>query len=511
MKLLISDKPLTKFFQKLQSAKSTQIAGTTAEIVVLELEEDDKLILGCPPATGSRFRFLLREEYERVWNDIQSSFHEGRSKAIVVGTAGIGKSLFRFFICRKWLLNGNRIGESDFEDIRFNVGQHYYVLRRNGTVFKVNSFELCNTRSLALLEPCREIDRVKELLYRLTVVITSPSPLMANGTQSSVTQLTKVARIYVMRLWTIDEWHHVHPHGDRDLEKNFCSEENGQILCVPRWLTYENMTEAEELLEASKSQTSARALLNFIRNGRVGAIFPDNDLPYRLCKIIESRHGWTIDGFISDFVIWRIIEWSQVTENMLKENFKSFLQHPWTGSLLGQWFESWAFDALTNGKQLLVKANDVERKFSFHSIQNVEDATKAEAVLDFEAGILYRPKQRNFASIDGYGLVGNCLVMLQFTVSPSHSDAKFQDVRNIIEQARAKYETKNKVQVLMVYVMPDPNEFRVPGCSSLAHANVSVVAGRVDSDFFPALKKQIRLQDFIIDRKQKGPVGNVDD
>ena len=58
-------------------------------------------------------------------------------KGIVVGTAGIRKSLFRFYLIWKWL-KGDQDIFGIFKDIRFNFGNNFFLVQREETVLKIS-------------------------------------------------------------------------------------------------------------------------------------------------------------------------------------------------------------------------------------------------------------------------------------------------------------------------------------------------------------------------------------
>jgi hypothetical protein len=90
-------------------------------------------------------------------------------------------------------------------------------------------------------------------------------------------------------------------------------------------------------------------------------------------------------------------------------------------------------------------------------------------------------------SIDGYGIIGDCLLMIQFTVSPSHSAALWSDVGHIVQAAREN--VKASLEVFLVYVVPVVSEFTIPCCETLLANGVTVCMGKIDGEFFPRAKE----------------------
>ena len=64
---------------------------------------------------------LLRREYQIIWDKIKSRLKTDtpETQFVVTGTAGIGKSAFRFFVLRDWLRGDDKLG---FESIVFDEG-----------------------------------------------------------------------------------------------------------------------------------------------------------------------------------------------------------------------------------------------------------------------------------------------------------------------------------------------------------------------------------------------------
>ena len=116
----------------------------------------------------------MQEEYSRIWDEIRGKATSSNKKFIVAGTAGIGKSLFRLYLLRRWLKGDETLS---FARVILNIANAYYVFDRNGEAKLVAKEHLVLQESQALLVPCYLLHRVELLLAKLTILTTSVSSL----------------------------------------------------------------------------------------------------------------------------------------------------------------------------------------------------------------------------------------------------------------------------------------------------------------------------------------------
>mmetsp|Transcript_33264 Transcript_33264/g.69675 ORF Transcript_33264/g.69675 Transcript_33264/m.69675 type:complete len:505 (-) Transcript_33264:236-1750(-) len=465
------------------------------DVLTIKCRPDICNLVGFPYRPSSSTKFLIRKDYERLWTEIMQGYNAGNRKSIVVGTAGIGKSLFRFYLARKWLL-----GDPDilgiFKDVRFNIGNSFFLVRKDGAVLKISD-ERClleSDESLVLLDPCIALSGIKDVLCKLLIITSSPSALVGHSSTCSLSQFRKLAIIFVMRMWTKEEWFRFSPGTDRVHFAKFSSREGFTTFCVPRWLSYTPM-EIEGQLLASLNEQHSKGLCRFILstgNRRLMGAY----LPYRLCKVYQPGYNqWEVYGFISDYVSNYILVSAGISDQVNKANFLTLLHSPWSGGLLGHCFENWAFELLEARNELIV-FNGVHSTFRFDSMNYFNFVPRKPIPCVLVGGVLQRPDQASMPSIDAYGIVEKTLLLLHFTVGLTHSDALWKHVRHIVKAARKK---NPEVQVLMVYVVPEPTKFSIPKCESLKKNQVVVVAGQLNADFFPkalsTLSRQQNLEE----------------
>ena len=169
---------MTSFFKALRDAKEMDVDGQKVLKVPIEkVELLDKLQLTRPHGTGTQeLNFLLRKEYDTLVEDMQVCKKRG---AIVVGTSGIGKSAFRFYMMRRWLNNDEKLPKTRFPKVIFNLGTTFFEIDVDGTVSELPPVQdLAKLRKdrLALLDPCQQIAGLdKSLHFNFMLVTTSAS------------------------------------------------------------------------------------------------------------------------------------------------------------------------------------------------------------------------------------------------------------------------------------------------------------------------------------------------
>jgi hypothetical protein len=459
--------------------KALKEAELVDDVLTIECESEICHSVGFPLVSSSSTKFLFRKDYKRLWIEIMEDFACSR-KSIVVGAAGIGKSLFRFYLIWKWFGVDEDIS-GIFKDVRFNSGRRFYSVRKDGTVLPISNDQcLMESReSLVLLDPCPELSGIKDLMCKLLIVTSSPSALIGHSAVCSLSQLRKLSTVYVMKMWTEEEWYLFSPGTDKDLFSKFSSRERLTTYCVPRWLTY-RPKEIEGQLKASLNDQHAEGLVKYLL-GKRSNLLMGSFLPYSLCKVHQPGYNqWEVYGFISDYVTSHILWWAGISDRVNKSNFLNLLHNPWSGGLLGHCYKNWAFEMLEAKSELIVY-NKVEHRFHFNSTNYFSFIPRACIPCILDGQVLQRPDQGSMPSIDAYGMVGNTLLLLQFTVGLTHSGASWKHVGHIVNNARNQYP---EIQVLMVYVVPEHQKFTIPKCKTLEENQVHIAVGQLNADFF---------------------------
>ena len=255
LQALQPDAGMTSFFKAFTDAKETDLDGhKLLKLEIQELWDLKKLQLKNAQGT-THFSFLLREEYRTLLQNLGTD-NTSKFGAIIVGTNGIGKSAFRFYIMRQWLNNDEKFPKTRFPKVIFNLGDAFYEMDDRGAVHElpeVTSLAKLPSHRLALLDPCELIAGLdKSLHFNFMLVTTSASPLSGQGTKfGNYKELQKaliqqqLGAVLVMHLWNYEEIKAVAPDASDELIRNFG--------CVPRWCLRDDLTTEAEMKTAVKS------------------------------------------------------------------------------------------------------------------------------------------------------------------------------------------------------------------------------------------------------------------
>jgi hypothetical protein len=457
-------------------------------VLTIECKSDICHGVGFPLVSSTSTRFLLRKEYKRLWLEIMEDFACSR-RSIVVGTAGIGKSLFRFYLIWKWL-KGDEDISGIFLDIRFNSGNKCFLVQRDGTVLEISEQQCLmeSTESLVLLDPCLALSGTKNFMCKLLIITSSPSALIGQSAICNLSQLRKLSIVYVMKMWTEEEWFLFLPGTDKEHFSKFSSREVLTTYCVPRWLTY-RPKEIVGQLKASLNEQHTEGLCKYL-----------------LGKGSQPGYNqWEVYGFISDYVTSLILSWAGISDQVNKSNFLNLFRNPYSGGLLGNCFENWVFEML-EAKTDLIVFNKGKRRFHFDSMKYFNFIPRARIPCILDNQVLQRPDQGTMPSIDAYGIVGNTLLLLQFTVGLTHSGALWKHVGHIVDTARNR---NPEIQVLMVYVVPEPQNFSIPKCKSLEEKQVHTAVGQLNANFLTKAQHLLRhRQDLEVSNSEEEQSGS---
>ena len=485
---------MTTFFRALRDAKETDVNGQKVLKVSIEkVELLDKLQLTRPHGSGTQeLNFLLRKEYDTLVVDMQVCKKRG---AIVVGTSGIGKSAFRFYLMRRWLNNDEKLPKTRFPKVIFNLGTTFFEIDVDGTVSKlppVQDLAMLPQDRLALLDPCQQIAGLdKSLHFNFMLVTTSASPLSGQETKTgNYKELQKafihhqLGTVLVMNVWSYDEIKAVAPDASDELIRNFG--------CVPRWCLRDDLTTEEKMKTAVKSSLKEKgkqnALFEFIQATTVGSdeLVIDNRLPYQLMKIDGTGEDWGTKGFISKFVAECFLR--NAFEICQKEHAKiaQMMKNPFSMQAFGHIFEEWAYQHLAKGQTCTFDSSEMKGSFKCSgTFERDEAKTQKSMKLKIECGALLKAPI-NYGSIDMFGLIeaedaGKWqLLMFQETVGQKHREAQWNDIKSIVGACQQIAKEKEKeLECLLIYLVPKDSyaHFKCPECKALKENHISISKG----------------------------------
>jgi hypothetical protein len=421
-------------------------------------------------------RMLFRTEYDRIFGEAMGEFQRKAScsnSVIIVGTDGIGKSCFRFYILWKWLHSEKPDDVlSTLDKVMINFGENYFVVHKDKCVHQVTK-NWVGMKSLGLMDPC-EMVAGKDMKWKLVFITTSVSPLIAQAKPDSLSQRRILSYVTVMEDWPLRELKLIHPQPDPDRLKKFTYVENEITYCVPRWFFYTDQHVIEQL-NACISVDKRLALRHWLISDPCDRVM-DCNFPFRIVSIRKSEsNSWEATRFISDSVCKFAIESALQLAKLERAKFLNMADNPFVRSLFNSMFKNWVFAALINGTALTV--NGEEYKFR---VQGTPNLKRGRSDFSLAESHIYRAEPC-FSSIDGCGCTNSCLLLLQVTMSPSHSDAEWIHFSDIVKQARQK---KPTLKILMVYVIPKGRPFRLPNCPSVNKHGIDIVRGEMPDDFF---------------------------
>ena len=464
---------LTEFLKAFQSAYRSRFCGTQPDLVEFKSPKACRTFI--PPFPNGGYKFLIQEQYNHIWNLCEERFLRGTSRetahqSVIVGTSGIGKSAARLLYAVKWLEKETE-AMTHFESVIFNVCNTFYVIKKNGVVKCSGSTPSNTSMALMLLDPCEYLSGAQTVSCQMLLVFTSPSPL-AGENSKSFSGLDKSSRYYVMNAPTVEEMLKIYGAVDEKRLENFSWTKDGKRFCSLRWFGYDD-DEIEQKLVGCLITSSREALWEwFVTN--TAPVSNDGRLPFRLCVVeADSRSLWTVTRFMSPGIERFLQEWAMGTGRRKTHELASILQNRILRNGLGIFFEKWLFDALGSGLRLTIPHT------SKHPLSFVFKETRVihETKLEKEPSIIYKLDRATFPSIEGYAIAGSMLLLLQSTVSETHSGARFREVESIICTAGTG------LQVLVVYIAPSEKNFVLPLLTGFPR-NARAVRGTVDDTEF---------------------------
>eukprot|EP00435_Cladocopium_sp_Y103_P020553 s3542_g5.t1 len=481
---------MTSFFKAFKDAKETDVDGQKVLKVRTErVELIDKLQLTRPK--GTELNFLLRKEYERLVEEMQVC----KRGAIIVGTSGIGKSAFRFYVMRQWLNNDEKLPKTRFPKVIFNLGDAFYEMDGSGAVHElpeVPSLAKLPKDRLALLDPCELIAGLdKSLHFNFMLVTTSASPLSGQETKfGNYKELLKalieneLGAVLVMQMWNYEEIKAVAPDASDELIRNFG--------CVPRWCLRAALTTEAEMKTAVKSSfkelDKQNALFEFMQTSvaKPDELLLDRRLPYKLMKIDGTGQDWGTKSFISKFVAEYFLR--NALELCQKEHAKiaQMMKNPFSMQAFGHIFEEWAYKQLAKGQTCIFDPNEMKGRFkSSGTFERAQAKTKKSMKPKIECGALLKAPI-NYGLIDMFGLIeaedtGKWqLLMFQETVGQNHREAQWNDIKSIVGACQQIAEEKEKeLECLLIYLVPKDSyaNFKCAECKALKDNHISISKG----------------------------------
>jgi hypothetical protein len=445
-------------------------------------------------------RILIRDEYIDLWQQIRARYLQGgmtSTQSVILGTAGIGKSVFRLYLIWKWMRNDPDIAQFDFKEVLINVHEIYFIVQKDGTTRRIPAASAGAYTSLALLDPCLLVEG-QVLPAKMLVVMASPSSIVGHVGKPSLTQLRKLSYLYVMKSWSVEELRKIKPDVKAKQLERFSAFDGTSAYCVPRWFFYTD-AEVEGQLDSCWSNHSREAIHDFFLKEAYD-LNQNSCLPFRLCSIVENGpNRWKVAGFISGYVGEKVYKWAGIGLHLDRAGFLNLLDHPLGGGLIGSWYERWALECierqetiLVSNKQLGLPRPGKNQEFAFEKLEvfDVADPRRGQPRVEvkLETGTLYKPRSKVFPSIDAYGKTsGGDLVFLKFTKAMSHSAALWKDILAIVRKANTQKDIKRMV---LIYCCPLVDEFRTPSCPALDGRNVIVCKGTMKSDFLLQLRQK---------------------
>ena len=266
-------------------------------------------------------------------------------------------------------------------------------------------------KSLALLDPCHIVEG-QTLRAKMLVVTSSPLSFVGQVGKPSLTQLRKLAYLYVMKSWSVEELRKIKPDVQANQLERFSAFDGTSAYCVPRWFFYTD-AEVQGQLASSWSNHSREALRDFFLK-EAHDLHQNSCLPFRLCSIVENGpNDGKVAGFISGYVGEQVYKWAEIGLHLDRAGFLNLLDHPLGGSLIGSWYERWALECierqtpiLVSNEQLRLPQPGKKQEFVFENLEVLDVSNprrgQPRVELKLETGTLYKPRSKVFPSIDAY-------------------------------------------------------------------------------------------------------------
>ena len=484
---------MTSFFRALRDAEETDVNGQ--KVLTLDIQKHwDFKKLQLQNARGApHFTFLLRQEYGTLLEKIGTD-DENKFGAILVGTSGIGKSAFRFYMMRRWLKNDEKLPKTRFPKVIFNLGTTFFEIDVHGTVSElppVQDLAKLPKDRLALLDPCQQIAGLdKSLHFNFMLVTTSASPLSGQETKTgNYKELVKALRenqygtVLVMHIWSYNEIKAVAPDASDELIRNFG--------CVPRWCLRDDLTNEDEMtrvLEENVELQDFKALYEFLKSKPLFPLAKDRCLPYKVMKIESQKGLWGTKSFISKFVASFFVEKAQEASQHECNQLAQMMKNPFSMQAFGHMFEEWAYKKLVEGMTCTFDAKQMKGRFSqAGTFERNHVSSQKSMKPKIERGALLRAPI-NYGSIDMFGLIENedakdkkwQLLMFQETVGQQHREARWNDIQNIVGACQQIAKEKEKeLECLLIYLVPKDSyaHFKCPECKALKENHISISKG----------------------------------
>ena len=480
----VVSKQVTEFVSAFRSAYANRAETSNPDIVEFSCRSPSKEFVPITPS--GNYKYLIQEQYYHLWQLCEERFLHGldretRSQTVIVGTSGIGKSAARLLYICMWLRKETH-SMSQFDSVIFNVCNQFYSVDSSGEVTIVQIELLDHSRALMLLDPCKYLDNAQAVPCAMLIVFTSPSCLVSQPNKPVLSGLSKTSKYYVMDPPSVQVMTSLYGAADARRLETFSWQKDGVRFCSLRWFSFAE-EDIPEKLNDCLTELSKDALWDwFTTNSEPTS--NDPRLPFCLC-IVERGYSssWIVTGFVSPAVEKYLCEWSMGTGRRTADKIANILQNRMLKDGEGIYFERWLFDKLGEGLEL----NISESKVKFQGLKVLHESSP-----ESDTGIVYKLDRATFPSIEGYAITGGKIYLLQSTVSPSHSGARYDDVAKII---RAAIVIHGALDILVVYIALSGSPFTVPKCVGFP-ARTQVVRGLVDDrDFLAGIPSSPSIRD----------------
>ena len=475
----VEDKAMSACIASFKSAYEQQMRTLNPDIV--EFSVPFECTCFDLKSTSNTYRYLIQPQYYDLWNLCVARRFQGddanRSQTVIVGTAGIGKSAARLLYICMWLKNETP-SMAKFDKVIFNFNNDFFVVDKNGLVALVNIVTELKSSALMLLDPCDYLNNAQSVACSMLIVFASPSSLLSHPGKPNLSGLSKRSKYYVMEPPTVEAMQSLNFTYDAKRLENFSWEKDGRRYCSLRWFTFTN-DEIQQKIDDCLTSVSRDGLWDwFVTNTTPSS--KDYRLPFRLCVVESSQSSsWKVTRFISPAIEHLLSQWSMETGQRQAHQVANILQNRILKGGLGIYFETWLFGRLGAGVKLQI-SDSSSTEICFR-----EDKIIPESSVGLEEGVFYKLDRKTFPSVEGYGIVGQNIYLLQSTVASTHDGARYKDVNDIVAAAVAdrRKDGGGSLGIVIVYIAPSRQDFSLPTCVGFPN-RAMVVRGAVDDGAF---------------------------
>jgi hypothetical protein len=227
---------------------------------------------------------------------------------------------------------------------------------------------------------------------------------------------------------------------DERLLQLFSWEIEGSRYCSLRWLGF-SLSEIPAKLAKCMTHVTSDGLSDwFVTNTE--RMSRDSRLPFRLCFVRPTDSGWAVAGFLSMELEKNAADWAMGRDRRKANELANLLENRFLRGGLGIFFERWLFESLGDGMTLTIRraSGTGTDPHVFEGIRMISGYS-----LEMKSSIVYKLDRATFPSIEAYILLGTEWLLLQSTVSDTHSGARFEHVSEFIALADQTSDQRVKV------------------------------------------------------------------